>query len=74
MRAGHDELLADFERVNESGASGFKIEGGAIDLFSMITTVGAPQTVGAEEIRLETMFPADEDAERRYLDFVRASS
>ena len=49
---------------------GFQTSRGALELFSMITTVGAPQTVTAEEIRLETMFPVDDETERDYLEFV----
>jgi transcriptional regulator with XRE-family HTH domain len=48
---------------------GFKLAEDVLDLFSMITTVGAPQMVSAEEIRLETMFPWDDKAEHRYLRF-----
>jgi transcriptional regulator with XRE-family HTH domain len=32
----------------------------AVSYFSMVTTVGTPQDVTAEEIRLESFFPADE--------------
>jgi hypothetical protein len=49
---------------------GFKIGKDILDLFSMITTVGAPQMVSAEEIRLETMFPWDDNAEHQYLRFL----
>ena len=49
---------------------GFKIGEEVLDIFSMITTVGTPQMVMAEEIRLETMFPLDDEGERRYLAFV----
>ncbi|MDE1996218.1 MAG: helix-turn-helix transcriptional regulator [Rhizobiaceae bacterium] len=42
-----------------------------LPLFSLITTVGTPQTIAAEEIRLESMFPIDNDAENAYLDFMR---
>ena len=31
--------------------------------FSMITTVGTPQTVAAQELRIECLFPADEATE-----------
>jgi transcriptional regulator with XRE-family HTH domain len=48
---------------------GFKLGKDVLDLFSMITTVGAPQMVSAEEIRLETMFPWDDKAEHQYLRF-----
>ena len=32
----------------------------AVSYFSMVTTVGTPQDVTAEEIRLESFFPADQ--------------
>ena len=38
-------------------------EGVKLNYFSMITTVGTPQTVTAEELRLECMFPADDATE-----------
>jgi transcriptional regulator with XRE-family HTH domain len=39
----------------------------AVSYFSMVTTVGTPQDVTAEEIRLESFFPADEaTATRRW--------
>ncbi|WP_024515019.1 helix-turn-helix transcriptional regulator [Bradyrhizobium sp. Tv2a-2] len=46
---------------------------GAVTLnyFSMITTVGTPQTVATEELRLESMFPADEQTEEAHSRFVR---
>lgn len=34
-----------------------------LNYFSMITTVGAPQAVAAQELRIEMMFPADEATE-----------
>jgi transcriptional regulator with XRE-family HTH domain len=42
-----------------------------LNYFSMITTVGTPQTVAAEEMRLESMFPADEWTEETHARFVR---
>jgi hypothetical protein len=33
----------------------------------MVTTDGTPQTVAAQELRIETMFPADEETEREHL-------
>jgi len=38
-----------------------------LNYFSMVTTVGTPQTVAAQELRIETMFPADEETEREHL-------
>jgi transcriptional regulator with XRE-family HTH domain len=37
----------------------------AVSYFSMVTTVGTPQDVTAEEIRLESFFPADQATETR---------
>jgi transcriptional regulator with XRE-family HTH domain len=38
-----------------------------LDYFSLVTTVGTPQTVAAQELRIESMFPADEDTEREHV-------
>ena len=35
--------------------------------FSMVTTVGPPQTVAAQELRIECMFPADEATETYHI-------
>jgi transcriptional regulator with XRE-family HTH domain len=37
-----------------------------LNYFSMVTTVGTPQTVAAQELRIECMFPADEVTERHH--------
>ena len=48
---------------------GFVRNGRALNYFSMITTVGTPQTITAQEIRVECMYPADDltEAEHRRL-------
>jgi transcriptional regulator with XRE-family HTH domain len=46
---------------------GFVLKGKRINLFSLITTVGAPVSITAQEHRMECMFPADEESERNYL-------
>jgi len=38
--------------------------------FSMVTTVGAPRAVAAQELRIETLFPSDEETERRHGPFL----
>ena len=38
-------------------------DGRTLRYFSMVTTVGTPQAVAAQELRLESMFPADEETE-----------
>ncbi|PBB17013.1 transcriptional regulator [Mesorhizobium sp. WSM4313] len=42
---------------------GFVREGRVLNYFSMVTTVGTPQTVAAQELRVECIFPADEATE-----------
>ncbi|HET7519758.1 MAG TPA: transcriptional regulator, partial [Actinomycetes bacterium] len=37
----------------------------AVSYFSMVATVGTPQDITAEEIRLESFFPADQATETR---------
>lgn len=39
--------------------------------FSMITTVGTPQTIAAQELRIECMFPVDETTEQRHIELMR---
>ena len=38
-----------------------------LNYFSLVTTVGTPQTVAAQELRIETMFPTDEETEKEHL-------
>jgi MmyB-like transcription regulator ligand binding domain len=45
----------------------FVKDGQLLNYFSMVTTVGTPQTVAAQELRIESMFPADEATETRHL-------
>jgi transcriptional regulator with XRE-family HTH domain len=52
----------------------FVKDGVTLKYFSMITTVGTPQTVTAEELRLECMFPADDATESKHSRFVEANS
>jgi transcriptional regulator with XRE-family HTH domain len=42
---------------------GFNHNGATLRYFSMVTTVGTPQTVAAQELRIECLFPVDESAE-----------
>lgn len=37
-----------------------------LNYFSMVTTVGTPQTVAAQELRIECLFPADDATERHH--------
>jgi len=51
---------------------GFGREGVVLNYFSMITTVGTPQTVAAQEPRVECLFPADEATEGHHLEMMVA--
>ncbi|WP_394778317.1 helix-turn-helix domain-containing protein [Undibacterium sp.] len=42
-------------------------DGEVLSYFSMVTSVGTPQTVAAQELRIECMFPADEATESRHI-------
>jgi transcriptional regulator with XRE-family HTH domain len=52
----------------------FVKDGVRLNYFSMITTVGTPQTVTAEELRIECMFPADDATESGHGRFILARS
>ncbi|RJT31430.1 XRE family transcriptional regulator [Mesorhizobium waimense] len=41
-----------------------------LNYFSMVTTVGTPQTVAAQELRIECMFPADEATETHHAEMM----
>jgi len=41
----------------------FRKDGQLLRYFSMITTVGTPQTITTQELRIESMFPADDATE-----------
>ncbi|GJH27344.1 helix-turn-helix domain-containing protein [Caballeronia novacaledonica] len=53
---------------------GFVSEGAVLRYFSMVTTVGAPQNVATQELRLECMFPADDETEARHQQLLDAHS
>jgi MmyB-like transcription regulator ligand binding domain len=42
---------------------GFSHHGATLRYFSMVTTVGTPQTIAAQELRVECLFPVDEITE-----------
>lgn len=45
----------------------FAKDGVVMNYFSMVTTVGTPQTISAQELRIESMFPADDATETRHV-------
>jgi len=48
----------------------FERFGTRFSFFSLVATVGTPRTVTAQELRLECMFPADDDTDRIYSEFL----
>lgn len=52
---------------------GFINNGAVLNYFSLITTVGTPLTVAAQELRIECMFPADAETEARHVALLDAA-
>jgi transcriptional regulator with XRE-family HTH domain len=52
----------------------FVKKGKTINFFSLITTVGTPLSIAAQELRMECMFPADEESEEQYLKMIATKS
>jgi hypothetical protein len=45
-----------------------------LNYFSLVTTVGTPQTVAAQELRVECMYPADDQTEVSHAKLLAASA
>jgi len=83
-----DELLAypdvprDWKTGHASWAApampvipmGFVSGGDVLRYFSMVTSVGAPQSIAAQELRLECMFPVDDATEARHHQLLEANA
>ena len=52
----------------------FRKDGRSFRYFSAVTTLGTPQDVTLQEIRIEAFFPADETTERHAYDLVGDAS
>ncbi|WP_414440412.1 helix-turn-helix domain-containing protein [Burkholderia sp. 22PA0106] len=46
---------------------GFEVDGSVVEYFSMVATVGTPQSIAAQELRIESMFPANDETEAWHL-------
>ncbi len=53
---------------------GFVKDGVVLRYFSMVATVGTPQTIAAQELRLECMVPADDATERQHLELMKTTA
>jgi transcriptional regulator with XRE-family HTH domain len=49
-------------------------DGALLNYFSMVTTVGAPQAVASQELRVECMYPADDETEILHAKLLAESS
>ena len=47
--------------------------GNVLKYFSMVSTVGTPQSVAAQELRIESLFPADALTERLHLELMESN-
>ena len=52
----------------------FLRDGAMMNYFSLITTVGTPQTIAAQELRVECMYPADDETEVLHARLLASSS
>ncbi|MFL9918988.1 helix-turn-helix transcriptional regulator [Paraburkholderia fungorum] len=53
---------------------GFVKDGQVLNYFSMVATVGTPQSVAAQELRIECMFPADDETEALHLQMIEQAA
>lgn len=65
------EPVPDSEQTSRAAALplipvSFAWQGHALNYFSMISTVGTPHSITAEELRIESMFPADDATEQTH--------
>lgn len=51
----------------------FVKEGAPMNYFSLVTTVGTPQTIAAQELRVECIYPADDETEVLHARLLAAS-
>ena len=52
----------------------FVKDGATMNYFSLVTTVGTPQTIAAQELRVECMYPADDETEVLHAKLLATSS
>ena len=76
MLLAYPNVKAEWREPVSAGATpviplGFVKDGIVLNFFSMVTTVGAPRTIAAQELRIECMFPADDATEVAYTRMIR---
>lgn len=82
---GYPDVKAEWKNPSALGATAvapvmpfiplsFAKDGQVLNYFSMVTTVGTPQTIAAQELRIECMFPADDQTETQHERFLAKAS
>lgn len=64
----YPDVQSDWRAPETPGASpiipiSFVKDGALMNYFSLLTTVGTPQTIASQELRVECMYPADDETE-----------
>lgn len=59
--------IADSTSNLPMASIGFVRDGAVLNYFTLITTVGAPQSVAAQELRMRCMVPSDDETRARHL-------
>jgi transcriptional regulator with XRE-family HTH domain len=75
----YPDVQPDWRVPEATGASptipmSFVKDGATMNYFSLLTTVGTPQTIAAQELRVECMYPADDETEALHAQLLAASS
>ncbi len=75
----YPDVQSDWREPETTGALpmiplSFVKDGAMMNYFSLLTTVGTPQTIAAQELRVECMYPADDETEVLHAQLLAASS
>ncbi len=75
----YPDVQPDWKTLQTHGAlpmipMSFVKDDAVMNYFSLVTTVGTPQTIAAQEIRVECLYPADEETEVLHTKLSAASS
>ncbi|MHB1301971.1 MAG: helix-turn-helix domain-containing protein [Acidiphilium sp.] len=67
----YPDVKTEWKAPREAGAMpviplSFVKDGKTLNYFSMVATVGTPRTIATQELRIECMFPADDETEHHH--------
>lgn len=74
----YPDVKPDRDRAGPAGTNpvvplGFVKDGLVLNYFSIVSTLGTPQTITAQELRVESMFPADDATEAHHAAIMAAA-